>query len=183
MGKRKTNIKFPYNREKAIQATLWFLNKHSGILDRLQLVKLMFLADREHLVRYGRPVVGGNYCAMKLGPVLSELLDDLNHAKNEGTFPFQSIGHNVHTDSKAREEVLSESDIEVFEIVDREYGKLDRFKLAGITHDLKAWKKNYPDENISVSNPLPYEDFFLDVEDDSILEIIRDNQAAWTRFE
>ncbi len=177
-------IKFPYNRDKAIQVALWLLNRHGGTLDKLKLVKLIFFADRKHLARYGKPIVGGNYCAMKFGPVLSEFLDDLNKAQKKGTFPFESTTTNkVYTNVQPNEELLSESDIKILEMVDKNYGRLDPFKLAKITHALKAWEKNYPNPNDNTSYPLPYEDFFLDEEDDSMLEIIKDDQEAWIGFE
>lgn len=182
MDNKSKNIKFPYNRDKAIQVALWLLNRHGGTLDKLKLVKLMFFADREHLARFGRPIIGGNYCAMKLGPVLSEFLNDLNKARGR-RFPLKSIEHNIHTDMSANEETLSESDIEVLESVDKQYGKYDQFRLTNITHNLKAWSKNYPDKDENTSRPMPYEDIFLDIEDGGMLDIIRDDQEAWNGFE
>src|SRR3972149_5673575 len=74
MGK----VEFQFNREKATQAILWLVQRNNGALDKLQLVKMVLLADREHLARYGRPIIGGNYYTMKYGPVSSELKDYLD---------------------------------------------------------------------------------------------------------
>ena len=70
-------ITFDYNQQKAFQVILWFLGRHGERLEKLKLVKLIFFADREHLHRYGRPIVGGRYVAMPLGPVASQCLDDM----------------------------------------------------------------------------------------------------------
>lgn len=151
-------------------------------MNRLQLVKLLFFADREHLARYGRPIAGGPYCALKYGPVCSEFLNDLNNPTSPLSAFVKTSGHDLRAESAFNEEILSESDIEVLEGIDRDYGKYDRFALADMTHALKAWEKNYPDRNANTSCPLPYEDFFLDLEDASILELIRDDQEAWNEL-
>jgi uncharacterized phage-associated protein len=175
-------ISFTYNRDKAVQAALWLLNKHGGEMDRLKLVKLLFFADRNHLARYGRPIAGGPYNAMKYGPVCSEFLNEVNATVSPPTIPIEIREHKLLAKAIANEDILSESDIEILEEVDREYGKHDTFALAEITHSLKAWESNYPDKAANTSHPLPYEDFFLDLEDDSILELIRDDQEAWNEL-
>jgi len=176
----RMRITFKYNRGKAIQAALWFLAQHGGMLPRLKLVKLLFLADRTHLARYGRPIAGGNYVAMKLGPVCSEFLDDLRKSPGRPTLPLRSDGHKVVAKAGADEEMLSESDIEVLREVNCRYGNLDRFALADLTHKLKAWVKNYPNPTAKTSRPLPYEDFFLDLPNDEMLEFVQENHQAWS---
>ena len=59
-----------------------------------------------------------------------------------------------------------------------EYGRYDSFTLRDMTHNLKSWRKNYPDKDANTSNPMPYEDFFLDVDDNGMLDIIREDQEA-----
>ena len=175
-------IYFPYNSERATQVVLWLLHKHGGSIDKLKLVKLVFYADREHLACYGRPIAGGFYVAMPHGPVSSELLDHLNGATPQADLPFTIEGCCISANKVVNEDKLSESDIEILEKVNNEYGRYDPFTLRDMTHELKAYKKNYPDSNANTSNPLPYEDFFLDLKDDSILDIISDNQEAWAEL-
>jgi len=43
-----------FDYKKAIQVINWFANKTNGQIDKLKLMKLIFLADREHMRRYGR---------------------------------------------------------------------------------------------------------------------------------
>ena len=69
----KYPIKFPFKPDRASQSILGLLHRHGGSMDKLKLIKIIFLADREHLVKYGRPIVGGNYVAMDLGLVSSSL--------------------------------------------------------------------------------------------------------------
>jgi len=168
------NITFPYDRNKATQAILWLLHRNGGAMDKVKLVKLVYLADWNHLIRYGRPIVGGSYCAMKLGPVSSELL---NHIE-ETTSDFATEQYRVLAKTTANEELLSESDIEILDEVYDKYRSCDSWKLVDITHRFKAWDKNYPDKDANTSYSLPYEDFFLDTRDKSMLDIIREEQEA-----
>ena len=170
-------IDFQYDCSKATQAILWLLSQHGGVIYKLSLVKLIFLADRAHLAKYGRPIVGGQYVAMKHGPVGSELLDYLSRAVEGSGLPFQVVGIWVRASQPASEEELSESDIRVLHEIDAQYGNCDRFALRNLTHG-KAWQKNYPNPNENTSRPLPYEDFFLDLDDAEMLDIIREHQEA-----
>jgi uncharacterized phage-associated protein len=174
------NIKFPYNKEKATNAVLWLLHRNNGSLDKLQLVKLLFFADREHLARYGRPIIGGDYFAMDYGPVCSQLLDDLNKAQ---VLPFEiQQGHEVIAKKHPDSEWLSKSDLDILDEIYLKYGHIDKWVLRDMTHELKAYKKNKPIQG--GNNPLPYEDFFEDMDENSkkMLKIIYDEQEAWSDF-
>jgi len=182
MKNKIAKIKFPYNRRKAIQAVLWLLNRHGGRLNKMQLIKLVFLADQHHLFCYARPIVGGQYFAMKLGPVPSELLDDIDRSATDGTLPFTLKAYDVVTKTTANEDFLSESDIETLEQINTKYGDMDKYRLSKFTHRLGAFTANWPEDSQG-RNPLPYEDFFLDSKDKSILEIVSDDQQAWAGLE
>ena len=181
--KRNKPINFPYNSEKATQAVLWFLQAGKGLMDKLQLVKLFFYADREHLARYGRPIIGGTYYAMPNGPVCSELLDDINKS-SDGSSTFILKGHELTANGMPDKDWLSESDLDILDEIYRQYGHIDRFKLRDMTHELKAYKKHWPPKN-GARELIPYEDIFEDLDDDrakSMLEIIYDEQDAWADF-
>jgi len=171
-------IKFEYDSAKATHAMLWLLHKHGGAMDKLKLVKLIFYADREHLAKFGRPIAGGHYVAMIHGPVPSELLDNLNHAAEGSGLLFQVVGTKIIALSSANEDELSESDIQVLEQTNSVFGYHDTFALRDLTHRLRAWSKNYPNPTENTSHPLPYEDFFLDLEGDEMLQVIREHQEA-----
>lgn len=63
-------ITFPFNSRKASEAVCWLVNEHPGV-DLYTIVKALYFADKEHLQRYGRPVVGDRYHAMEHGMVPS----------------------------------------------------------------------------------------------------------------
>ncbi len=172
-------IRFDYIQERAHNAILWLLHQHGGMVNKMKLVKLAFFADLAHIARYGRPIIGGNYVAMRLGPVASSLLDDLN-GRTPRHPPFTLVSkYDVSAAALVDESHLSESDLEVLREINTKYGDMDEFTLSTITHNYAAWRKNYPGDNSS--HPLSYEDFFLDIPEDrqEMLHIIRDRQEAW----
>ena len=171
-------IRFRYDPAKAREAVLWLLKHHNGKLGKMSLAKLLFLADREHLFRYGRPIIGARYAAMQHGPIPSEVLDDFKRGEAQGNrpVPFRVEGNLVVAERAADEAQLSQSDLEVLQQIDSRFGGWSASRLRRYTHSLKAYKKNCPDPHANTRHWLPYEDFFLDAPDDEMLDIIREYQ-------
>lgn len=177
MAQQSREIKFQYDADKARQAVLWLLHRNGGSMDKLKLIKLIFFADREHVVRYGRPIVGGNYYAMNLGPVSSQLKDEVDSSSSGGEYPFEIQGsYNLVARKSADEDWLSESDLQILDEVYDKYRHIDSVKLGLLSHNFKAWGNNKPPEK--GRKPIPYEDFFEDNEDKTMLEVIMDDQEA-----
>ncbi|MBN2271569.1 MAG: SocA family protein [Sedimentisphaerales bacterium] len=182
---RKTHksIRFEFDRDKAVQAVLWLLRRNNGAMDKLKLIKLFFWADREHLVRYGRPIVGGEYYNLDYGPVSSELLNLVNESDADASsVPFSSDKrtHQVCANGLCEERLLSKSDLDVLDEVYNRYGHMDGFQLSDMTHKLTAYTQNEPPKG--GRSALAYEDFFLDLADaksQEMLRIILDEQEAW----
>ncbi|MBU2633223.1 SocA family protein [Patescibacteria group bacterium] len=140
--------------KKGVQAINYFARKKDGRINKMKALKLIYFADRYHLRKYGRPVVGDTYWAMKLGPVGSNSLDVANLSEN-------SLGQNClkyareyltrpKEDIKLEEiiskkevllEVFSESDIEALENAYKEFGDKDQFELAKTAHEYPEWSK------------------------------------------
>src|SRR2546425_12624302 len=76
-------IKFKFNERKAVQAAARLIAQSGGEMNYLALMKLLYLIDREALIRFGRPITGDKVVAMKHGPVLSRIYD-LVSQKNQG---------------------------------------------------------------------------------------------------
>ena len=182
MCKPTNPILFPYNDKRATQAILWLLNKHGGEIDKLKLVKLLYYADKEHLLRYGRPIVGGQYYAMPHGPVSSPLLDDINSSVQEGLRPFVLKDKTVISQAGVDIDELSESDIEALSIVDRKYGHLSPLAIRNITHCLWEYVSYWSKRKGEARHPMPYEDLFKHVKDKSMLDIIREDQEVRSIF-
>jgi uncharacterized phage-associated protein len=144
-------------------------------MDKLKLIKMIFLADREHLVRYGRPIVGGNYVAMDLGLVSSNLKDYIEGKTVLEDLPFviQDKYNLVATQPTAGDQ-LSESELEVLDEIYDKCKHIDSVKLGLLTHKYKAWKNNAPARGSSKS--VPYEDFFEDKDSKDMLALALEEQ-------
>src|SRR5947209_4648782 len=66
---------FSFSHRKATQTLNFFARQAGGSLNKMKALKLVYFADRYHLRRFGRPVVGDEYLAMTYGPVPSGTKD------------------------------------------------------------------------------------------------------------
>lgn len=75
-------MNFPVNDKKATEAVARLLDKSGGEADYLRVVKLVYLADRDSIIRRGVPIVGGRYYSMRLGPAVGEVMHFANLEKS-----------------------------------------------------------------------------------------------------
>jgi hypothetical protein len=164
--------RLPLDPEKLVTAMLYVA---SGVSDptKFKIGKLIFLGDFIHIAKYGRPIVGGRYCAMPNGPVPSEVLDLLNGLMSGDIAPefwatgietaFQLSGDAYPTFMpKVRPDMslLSDSDVEILDEVISQFGSWNFQKLVEFTHSLPAYMKAAEREPDSRNPAIDYEDFF-----------------------
>jgi len=133
-----------YSPRRVAQIAAFFANKEGGVIPVLKLIKLLYLADRESLGRYGEPITYDLPVSMDHGPTLSRSLNLIDGNVNgppaaqwdEWMNPRQ--GHDVSLKRQfAREDLdeLSDADLEVIELVWRQFGHMDRWTISKWTHD------------------------------------------------
>jgi hypothetical protein len=135
----------------------------------MKALKLTFLADRFHLRKYGRPVIGDQYLAMNYGPVasntkdLAEMTDFLGQDERDYASRFIEPRDKYTYVSKANmeERVLSASDREALDWAWQNFGTRDKFSLSEMSHGYPEWKRH---EAALVSGtasrvPMSYRDF------------------------
>jgi len=165
--------------KKATQALNFFAVKKDGRINKMKAIKLIFLADKLHLRKYGRPIVGDSYFAMKFGPVgsqsknVAELSDRL--PKEIATYarkyikPTSDKNTFVSVDSVDLD-LFSKTDIECLNSVYKEFSDKDQFELARITHKYPEWLKHKKilESGKKKSVSMDYSDFFLDANNEKI---------------
>jgi len=136
-----------FNEKKTTQAASRLLRCADGQMNYMKLIKLLYLTDRKALIQWSRPVTGAKYYSMKLGPVLSEVLDLLNEKPFPGREGFwvQHISapsdYEVKLIQEAGNDELSEAEEELIDEVYREFGRFDQFRLSDYLHMiLPEWK-------------------------------------------
>lgn len=135
-----------------IEAVYHLLNK-TGESTKMKLLKLVFLADKYHLIRYGRTVTGDDYYAMEHGPVGSTVKDVLEFnrftlADNEYAYASKLLDKIDDKSLKAKPgiklgelEMLSESDIEALDFIIEKFGKMTASELRNYTHNYPEWEQ------------------------------------------
>jgi uncharacterized phage-associated protein len=142
---------FSFSHRKATQALNFFAAKAGGKINKMKALKLVYFADRYHLRRYGRPVVGDEYLAMNYGPVasatkdLAEMSDFLgeeekNYAKRFIKPTETALGYS--SVAGIDEKVLSASDREALEFAWKRFGHTEKYALAKLTHQYPDWKRH-----------------------------------------
>lgn len=140
-------MSFPYfNERKAAQAAAYLLYRGGGRLPVIKLVKLLYLAERLSLQRYGEPLTGDRLVSMPHGPVLSLTYGLIQgaYSPSEGgwdAWVADRSGHDVElADSsmiRSPEQdltALSDSDLEVLAETWTSFGHWEKFKLRDYTH-------------------------------------------------
>lgn len=167
-------LEFSY--KKAVQALNYFASKEKGgKLDKLKAIKLIYLADRFHLRKYGRPITNDRYWAMPLGPVGSSVKDIAeisgfladDEAEYVSEFITKEGSHQVKSKKDVDASVFSASDIDALHVIQATYGDLSTHKLVEEVHKFPEWKKFEDSLNgkIASREAMDYYDFFKDRED------------------
>ena len=160
--------------KKATQALNFFAWKKDGKINKMKAIKLIYLADRLHLRKYGRPIVGDTYWAMKLGPVGSRVkrVAELDRMPEEAFSyakkyirPIDEKKHHIESVKSPDLDLFSKTDLECLETVYAAFGDKDQFELKDITHEYPEWKKHVKDLKTGKKRmPMNYDDFFADTE-------------------
>lgn len=151
-----------FNEKKLTEAAALFLKLRGGKMHYLKLLKLLYLADREALLRWGRPISTDRYVSMKHGPVLSNAYDLISEepAPEEHGIWAQFIS--APTDYEVRllrnppNDELSPAEENLIREIFQGFGYRNRWDLRDYTHSLPEWK----DPNGS-SIPIKFREIFI----------------------
>ena len=134
---------------KIIQAICYLLSKIKAA-DKLKLVKLLYLTDKYHLIRYARTVTNDEYWAMDYGPVGSIAKDILGFDPELLSKEFEYADKMLKKIDQHQfeqgtyctiEELdkLSETDIEAIDFIVEKFGHLSSGQLIDLTHRYPEW--------------------------------------------
>ena len=137
-------LKFKPKLDKIVELLLYLTHKHANA-DQYQAVKFMYLADREHFNKFGRPITFETYYALDYGPVATNALDLIKgkpfalKAANITALPIElerrdNIIILVQPLRAVDYDVFSRSDLHVFDNVLANYGEKSFDDLYRITH-------------------------------------------------
>ncbi|MCL2706626.1 MAG: Panacea domain-containing protein [Dehalococcoidia bacterium] len=140
-----------YDKTKAIETILYLVNRVSTP-SKYVLCKMIYLADKLSLERYGRLIFGESYAAMRNGATPSNAYNLIN--KNiKYPCEIKVDGNNVVALRDADLDYLSESDIECLNQVIGTYDKAGA-KMRNDAHD-SAWDAAWSSRGSLNSVPMP----------------------------
>lgn len=127
----------------------------------IKLMKLLYLADRESIKRYGLPITGDEYYSLPHGPVLSKTLDLANGSAESSQDGWDCwISDKENHEVAVRREVsrdsldeLTNAEIEVLDCVWKQFGHMTRWEIRDYTHN-KQHVPEWEDPKGSAS-PIP----------------------------
>ena len=159
-----------FNYKKAVQTLTFFAQKEGSVINRMKVFKLIWLSDRLHLRKYGRPILNDVYFALPKGPIPSntkDLADNSEYlADTEKELREQFIENlgrfNIKAKLETQKSVFSQSDLEVMNLVYPNFGNLNEFELSELSHQYPEWQKF--ENSLTIGNSsrfeMSYEDFF-----------------------
>jgi uncharacterized phage-associated protein len=186
------DIQFEFNLDKLIHAIAFFCAKHVDGLTKLKIAKLLYFADKKHLLEYGAPIIGDVYWCMEFGPVPSFALNEMNEAisrsevVSEGGSDYSKMSqvlrvkkpifsryHHFEAKHTFDATVFAPSEISVLDSVVREYGTRSAKQLVDLTHDEPTWRIPNGFRGPKGRTPIPYELFFEGASQESMKHLAR----------
>lgn len=143
-----------FDAKKAVEVLLYITIRSPNMYNAL---KVLYFADKEHLVKYGRLICGDSYVAMSKGPVPSGTYDLVKYIRegsilgfdNPAEGAFEVDGFYIHPLREVDKDYLSESDIECLDEAIRTYGDMAFGQLMDQSHD-DAWHSADQNDFISL---------------------------------
>jgi len=132
-----------FDEVKATQAAAYLLKLRGGQMHYLKLIKLLYLADRTALLRWGIPITTDRYVSMDHGPVVSRiynLITDETPKPVWAEFVSAPLGeYEVQLLKEAPTDRLSRAEEKLLSETFEKFGRMNRWDLVDYVHTLPEW--------------------------------------------
>lgn len=145
--------------QKTVEAIVYLANKDNRLY---WILKMIWLAERKHLERYGKPLIGDTYIAMSHGPVPSLAYDIAKDARGGNHYSFSNPrpqdvldapnNYTLRAKRKPQTEILSQS---AMECLDEAYSELKDFSFQQV----KAFSHTPAYEKANQADVIPFDEF------------------------
>lgn len=168
--------------ETTIIEALYYILTKIKKADKIKIVKLLYLADKYHLIRYGRTITDDDYYAMSYGPVGTTVkdvlsLDRFNMSEKGFKYASRLLGKidknnfRANPDARVTFDTLSDTDKESLDYIIEHFGGMTSWALKDYTHKYPEW---YKYENLFKNNLTRRER----IETKELLSTIKDDPLA-----
>lgn len=147
-----------FHIEKAVAAISYLVSSTGETM--YPVLKMLYLADKLHLEKYGRFIVGDHYVAMEKGPVPSVTYDMLKYVRGDrrffddgqlakAAFDLDKQSHRFTIKLDPNVDALSESDIECLDEVVRLCKTRGAAYIRDASHD-DAWRATAKNDDMAI---------------------------------
>lgn len=133
------------------EAICYILQEIAAPTEKMKIIKLLFLADKYHLLTAGRTITDDNFVAMQHGPVGSKALNVLDcddeWLSDEAQKYIKEYICIIDTRMRSlrkkidKFQMLSISDKKAIDFILSKFGKMTASELRNYTHQYPEWKK------------------------------------------
>lgn len=130
-----------FDIRKTIAAVAFLMDHEGGHLDMFLGLKMLYLADKESLVRWGKTITGDSFVSLPKGPVLSEVYNlfkgvaPKEHQREWDAFFSERVNHSIHLLQPVQVGLLSEREMERLEEARTQINKFAPWDVARWLHD------------------------------------------------
>lgn len=133
-----------FSEQRVAQMAAYLLEKKSGRMAYIKLLKLLYLTDREAMAKWGESISGDCFVSMPHGPVLSQTYDLIRGVgssveggwdywiKDEDNYEVALRQTNINRECF---DELSDAELELLDEVFSKFGHMKRFEISQYTHD------------------------------------------------
>lgn len=138
-------MRLRFDEAKATQAAAYFLDMRGGQMHYIKLIKLLYLADREALLRWGALITTDRHASMDNGPVVSRILNLITEDRQKpiwSQYISAPLGeYEVRLLKKAPTDRLSRAEEDLMRGIFDKYGYRNRWDLIdNVMHILPEWQ-------------------------------------------
>lgn len=139
-------MRLRFNEAKATQAAARLLQLQGASMSYLKLIKLLYILDREALLRWGRPVTTDRYVSMDRGPVVSKIYDLIVDELLSGDRSLwrehisEPQNYSVRLLKEAGADELSRIEEELIDEVVSTHGAKSPWELVNYSHTFLEWQ-------------------------------------------
>ena len=129
-----------FRSQKAAQICAYFANESGGTIEKLKLIKLIYLSERKFLSEYHHPMLFDEYYSLPHGPICSSTLNGINGVIHEDLWD-EYIARNgnivVAVKSVERDDLdhVSDAELEVLHAVWQQFSGLTASQIRNYTHE------------------------------------------------
>lgn len=128
--------------ERVTQMAAYLLMKNDRKMAHIKLLKLLYLAERNAMAKWGCSMSGDKFISMPHGPELSQTYDLISNHYNTSSLWQQWLLNEEDYEIALNESVsldtldeLSRSELKILDDVFTEFGRMDKFEIVDYTHN------------------------------------------------